>query len=100
MERPYWGPMYVNRECEKPGTSFAVHARDVHEQAEYSDDPFMEELKSLDLFASMRAAPLDPTGLLLLLRVTLCGWIAGSTPCWVEATIRSVIICVKCACQV
>ena len=31
MKRPEWGPMYVSSEYEEPGTSFAVHERDVNE---------------------------------------------------------------------
>ena len=62
MQRPKWGPMYVSREYEEPGTSFAVQERDVNEQPTFSDEAFMEEVTSLDLLDSVRAAPPDPTG--------------------------------------
>ena len=32
MKRPEWGQMYIIHEFEEPGTSFAVHERDVNEQ--------------------------------------------------------------------
>ena len=68
MKRREWGPMYVSREYEEPGTSFAVHERDVNEQPAFSDEPIMEELTSLDLLDSVRAALPDPTGVAVALR--------------------------------
>ena len=42
MERSDRGLMYVNREYKELGTNFAVHQRDMPEQALNSDEPFME----------------------------------------------------------
>ena len=53
MLRPDWNPLYVSRDYEEPGTSFAVHERDVNEQPAYSDEPSMEELTKLDLLDSV-----------------------------------------------
>ena len=63
MQRPDWNPLYVSREYEEPGTSFAVQERDVNEQPAYSDEPFMEELTSLDLLDSVRATHQTPLAL-------------------------------------
>ena len=68
MQRPDWNPLYVRRDNEEPGTSIAVHERDVNEQPTYSDEPFMEELTSLDLLDSVRAPPPDPTGVAVAVR--------------------------------
>ena len=44
------------------GTVFKVAMRDEREHDAYDDEPFMEELASLDMFESIRAAPPDPKG--------------------------------------
>ena len=38
-----------------------MHERDVNKQPAFSDEPFMEELTSLDLLDPVRATPPDPT---------------------------------------
>ena len=48
-------------EQEVAGYVFAVDHRNEGEEVPYSDEPFMEQLKGLDLFDSIIAAP-DPTG--------------------------------------
>ena len=80
MKCPHWGPIYVSREYEQPQTSFAVHERDVREQAAYLDKPFMEELKSLDMITSVRAAPLDFTGVAVAVRGDNVPWDCGEHP--------------------
>ena len=75
-------------EYEAPGTRFAVQERDVHEQPAYSDEPFMEELTSLDLLDSVRAAPPDPTGVAVAVRIIMCHGIVVNTLLWVVVTIR------------
>ena len=80
MQRPKWNPLYVSREYEEPGTSFAVQERDVNEQRAYSDEPLMEELTSLDLLESMRAAPPEPTGVAVAVRGDNVPWDCGEHP--------------------
>ena len=80
MERPEWGPMNVSREYEESGTSFAVHERDVNEQPAFSNEPFMEELTSLDLLDYVRAAPPDPTGVAVAVRGDNVPWGCGEHP--------------------
>ena len=74
MKQPEWGPMYVSREYEEPGTRFAVHERDVNEQPAVLDEPFMEELTTLDLLDSVRAAPPAPTGVVVAVRGNNVPW--------------------------
>ena len=80
MQRPDRNPQYVSRDYEEPGTSFAVHERDVNEQPAHSDEPFMEELTSLDLLDSVRAAPPDPTGVAVAGRGDNVPWDRGEHP--------------------
>ena len=85
IKRSEWGPMYVSRDYEEPGTSFAVHERDVHErdvheQPAFSDEPFMEELFSLNLLDSVRAVPPDPTGVAVAVRGDNVPWDCGEHP--------------------
>ena len=61
MQRPEWSPLYVSREYEETDTIFAVQERDVNERPAFLDEPCMEELTSLDLLDSVRAAPPDST---------------------------------------
>ena len=72
--------MYVSLEYDEPGTSFAVHERDVQEQPALSEEPFMEELISLDLLDYVRAAPIDPTGVVVALRGDNVPWDCGEHP--------------------
>ena len=80
LQRPDWSPLYVSREYEAPSTSFAVQERDVHEQPAFSDDPFMEELTSLDLLESVRATPPDPIGVAVAVRGDNVPWDCGEHP--------------------
>ena len=70
----------MSREYEEAGTSFAVQERDVNEQPAYSDEPFMEELTSLDLLDSVRAAPPDPTGVAVAVWGDNVPWDCGEHP--------------------
>ena len=70
----------MSREYEAQGTSFAVQERDVHEQPAYSDEPFIEELTSLDLLDSVRATPPDPTGVAVAARGDNVPWDCGEHP--------------------
>ena len=54
--------LYDRAVSEDAGDAFAVDERVATEQAPYTDEPFMEELKGLDLFDSIRAALPDPAG--------------------------------------
>lgn len=55
-------PLYERTDAEAAHEAVSVHDRDEFEQAPYSDEPSMEELRNLDMFDSVRAAPPDPTG--------------------------------------
>ena len=77
MQRPDWNPLYVSRDYEEPGTSFTVHERDVNDQPAYSDEPFVEELTSLDLLDSVRAAPPDPAVVAVAVRGDNLPWDCG-----------------------
>ena len=79
-QHPDCGPMCVSRENEEPRTSFAVHECDVHEQSQYLDEPFMEELKGLDLLNSVLAAPPDAPGVVLAVRGDNVPWDSGAHP--------------------
>ena len=52
--------LYDRAVTEAAGDAFAVDVRVATEQGPYTDEPFMEELRWLDLFDSIRAAPPDP----------------------------------------
>ena len=80
MQRPDWSPLYVSREYEAPGTSFAVQERDMYEQPAHSDEPFMEELTRLNLLDSVRAAPPDPTDVAAAVRGDNIPWDCGEHP--------------------
>ena len=54
--------LYDRAETEAAGDAFAFDEREADEAVPYSDEPFMEELRGIDLFDSVRAAPPDPTG--------------------------------------
>ena len=85
MKRPDRNPLYVSCDYEEPGTSFAVHERDVNEQPAYLDEPLMEELTSLDLLDSVRAAPPDPTGVAVAVRGDNLPWHCGEHPALVRS---------------
>ena len=72
--------LYERAVTEDARDTFAVDERAADEEAPYSDEPFIEELKGMDLFNSVRAAPPDPTGE----AVAVCGdslpWHCGEHP--------------------
>ena len=59
---------------------FAVDERAADEEVPYSDEPFMEELRGLGLFNSVRAAPPDPTGEAVAMRADNLPWECGEHP--------------------
>ena len=77
----YFPPeVYDRAVTEDAGDKFAVDDRDVAEQAPYCDDPVMEELKGMDLFNAVRAAPPDPTGEAMAVRGDNLPWEGGKHP--------------------
>ena len=72
--------LYDKAETEAAGDAFAVEERMVDEEVAYSDEPFMEELRGMDLFNSVRAAPPDPTGEAVAVRDDILLWECGEHP--------------------
>ena len=72
--------LYDKAEIEAAGDSFAVDEPGADGAVPYSDKPFMEELRGIHLFDSVRAAPPHPTGE----AVAVCGdnlsWEYGEHP--------------------
>ena len=79
-------PLHERTDAEVADEEFCVRDRDEVEQAPYSDEPFMEELRHLDMFTSVRAAPPDATNA----AVAICGdnvsWDCGEHPDWGKST--------------
>ena len=72
--------LYDRAKTEAAGDAFAVDERAADEAVPYSDEPFMEELRGIDLFDSIRAAPPDPTGDAVAVRGDNLPWECGEHP--------------------
>ena len=72
--------LYDRAETEAAGDTFAVDERAADEDVSYSDEPFMEELRGIDLFDSVRAAPPDPAGEAVAVRGDNLPWECGEHP--------------------
>ena len=72
--------LYDKAETEASGDAFVVDERAADEALPYSDEPFMEELRGIDLFDSVRAAPPDPTGEAVAVRGDNLPWECGEHP--------------------
>ena len=72
--------LYDRAETEAAGDAFAVDERVADEEVPYSTQPFMEELRGMDLFNSVRAAPPDPTGEAVAVRCDNLPWECGEHP--------------------
>ena len=77
--------LYDQAETEEAGAAFAVDERVADEEVPYSDEPFREELKGMDLFNSVRAAPLDPTEEAVAVRGENLPWECGEHSTWPAA---------------
>ena len=81
LDAEYCPPALSDRNvAEEAGNAFAVDDRDVGEQVPYSDEHFMEELKGLDLFDSIRASPPVPTGEAVAVLGATIPWDCGEHP--------------------
>ena len=69
--------LYDRAETQAAGDAFAVDDRAADEEVPYSGEPFVEELRGIDLFDSVRAAPPDPTGEALAVRGDNLPWECG-----------------------
>ena len=67
-------PLHERTDAEATDEKLCVHDCDELEQQPYSDEPFMEELKNLELFDSVRAGPLDPPGAAVVVHAYLLPW--------------------------
>ena len=67
-------------ETEAAGDAFAVDERAADWEVPYSDEPFMEEPRGIDLFDSVRTAPPDPTGEAVAVRGDNLPWECGEHP--------------------
>ena len=65
---------------EAAGDTFAIDEGAADEVLPYSDEPFMEELRGIDLFDSVRAASPDPTGEAVAVRGDNLPWECGEHP--------------------
>ena len=54
--------LYDRAETEAAGDAFVDDERVAEEEVPYSDEPFMVELRGMDLFDSVRATPPNATG--------------------------------------
>ena len=72
--------LYDRAKTEAAGDAFAVDERAADEALPYFDEPFMEELRGIDLFDSVRAAPQDPTGEAVAVRGDNLPWECGEHP--------------------
>ena len=72
--------LYDRAESEAAGDAFAVDERAAHEAVPYSDEPFMEELRGIDLFDSVKVAPPDPPGEAVAVRGDNLPWECGEHP--------------------
>ena len=72
--------VYDRAETEAGGDAFAVDEREADEALPYLDEPFVEELRGIDLIDSVRAAPLDPTGEAVAVRGDNLPWECGEHP--------------------
>ena len=64
--------------CTTASAAWAVRCHP--KQVPYSDEPFMEELRGMDLFDSVRAAPPDPTGEAVAVHCDNLRWECGEHP--------------------
>ena len=72
--------LYDKAETEAAGDAFAVDERAADEEVPYSDEPFMEKLRGIDQFDSVRAAPPDPTDEAVAVRGDNLPWECGEHP--------------------
>ena len=72
--------LYDRAETDAAGDAFAVDERAADEAVPCSDEPFMEELRGIDLFDSVRAAPPDTTGEAVAVRGDNLPWECGEHP--------------------
>ena len=72
--------LYDRAETEAAGDASAIDKRAADEEVPYSDEPFMEEVRGIDLFDSVRAAPPDPTGEAVAVRGDNLPWECGEHP--------------------
>ena len=72
--------LYDRAETEAAGEAFDVDERVADEEVPYSEEPFMEELRGMDLFNSVRAAPPDPTAEAVAVRGDSLPWECGEHP--------------------
>ena len=72
--------LYDRAQTEAAGDEFAVDEQEADEAVPYSDEPFMEELRGIDLLDSIRAAPPDPTGDAVAVRGDNLPWECGEHP--------------------
>ena len=72
--------LYDKAETEETGDAFAVDKRAADEEVPYSDEHFMEELRGIDMFNSVRAALPHPTGEAVAVRGDNLPWECGEHP--------------------
>ena len=69
--------LYDRAETEAAGDEFTIDEQPADEAVPYSDNPFMEELRGIDLCDSTRAAPPVPTGDAVAVRGDNLPWECG-----------------------
>lgn len=79
-EQQFPPALYDRDEQDAAGDAFAVNDCDEGERAPYSDNYFMEELRGMYLFDSIRAAPPDPNGEAVVVRGGNIPWDCGEHP--------------------
>ena len=72
--------LYDRADTEAASDAFAVDERAADEEGPYFDEPCMEELRGIDMFDSVRAAPPDPTGEAVPVRGDNLPWECGEHP--------------------
>ena len=72
--------LYGRAVTEEAGDAFAVDVRVATEHAPYTDEPFMEELKGLDLFDLIMAATPESAGDAVVMRGDNLPWKCGEHP--------------------
>lgn len=78
--------MCLRSKSEQLNDTIQVREHDKLDQAYYSDKPFVEELKKLDLFNPISAALPVPTGATVSVRVKMSHGTAGSIQIWAKGT--------------
>ena len=69
--------LYNRAETEAACDTFAVDERVADEEVPYSDEPFMKELRGMDLINFVRATPPNPTGKVVAVRGDNLPWECG-----------------------